>query len=321
MDQPQFDTGSGSFAARLGLSVIQTRSLQWYRTQIRDALELFVLPGLAAVLPWRLCFAVFRQLAKYPGLYHEATEAGWVWAHKTMPTLEAQKWQRERRLLTLVDHADWVLAKTRSMRWVDKHVDIEGNWPKADGTQVLLTFHWGAGMWALHDMHRAGLSVHALAASLDGAHFKGRTVLHAYAKLRTAEVFRAMGHPTIDVTASMRPVLQAIRQQECLLGLVDVPADNFGAGVPVQMFGLEALVPKGLLRLAADKELPVTVYLTGLDFQTGRRKWVIHTLGVVPDAQKLQDEVFALFNQAVKDKPGCWHLWSEMPRFTPKSQG
>jgi hypothetical protein len=87
------------------------------------------------------------------------------------------------------------------------------------------------------------------------------------------------------------------------------------------MFGLEALVPKGLLRLAADKELPVTVYLTGLDFQTGRRKWVIHTLGVVPDAQKLQDEVFALFNQAVKDKPGCWHLWSEMPRFTPKSQG
>lgn len=295
--------------------------MQWYRTQLRDALELFVLPSLAAVLPWRQCFAVFRQLAKYPGLYREATEAGWVWAHKTMPTLEAQKWQRERRLLTLVDHADWVLAKTRSVRWVDKHVDIQGKWPQNHGTQVMLTFHWGAGMWALHDMHRAGLSVHALAASLEGAHFKGRPVLHAYAKLRTAEVFRAMGNPTIDVTASMRPVLQTIRQEESLLGLVDVPADNFGSGVAVQMFGQDALVPKGLLRLAADKQLPVTVYLTGLDFETGRRKWVIHALGVEPDAQKLLDEVFALLNHAVKDKPGCWHLWSEMPRFTQKRQG
>jgi hypothetical protein len=305
----------------LGLSVIQTRSLQWYRTQIRDALELFVLPGLAAVLPWRLCFAVFRQLAKYPGLYREATEAGWVWAHKTMPTLEAQKWQRERRLLTLVDHADWVLSMTRSKRWLRRHVAVQGQWPTPGTSQVICTFHWGAGMWTLPAMRQAGLQVHALAATLQGQQFAARPVLHAYARWRTGQVVKALGHPTLDVTASMRPVLQALKDHECLLGVLDVPADNFGSGVAVQMFGQDALVPKGLLRLAADKQLPVTVYLTGLDFETGRRKWVIQTLGVVPHAQKLLDEVFALLNQAVKDKPSCWHLWSEMPRFIQKNQG
>jgi hypothetical protein len=300
------------------MSMIQPRSIQWYLTQLKDALELFLLPGMAAFLPWNLCFAVFRQLAKYPGLYREATEAGWVWAHKSMPTLVASKWKHERRLLTLVDHADWVLCKTRSQRWMAKHVDIQGAWPQAQGTQVLLTFHWGAGLWALHDMRRMGLSVHGLAASLDGAHFKGRPVLHAYVKLRMTEVFRAMGNPPIEVTTSMRPVLQAIKDQHCLLGVIDVPADNFGSGVDVQLLNQSARVPRGLLRLAADRQLPVTVFLAGLNFNTGQRQWQIHSLGVNPDAQDLFKTVFQFLDQAILESPSAWHLWAEMPRFMTK---
>jgi hypothetical protein len=295
--------------------MIQLRSIQWYRTQFKDALELFLLPGLAAFLPWRLCFAVFRLLAKYPGLYRDATEAGWVWAHKCMPTLVASKWKHERRLLTLMDHADWVLCKTRSQRWMAKHVDIQGAWPQAQGTQVILTFHWGAGLWALHDMRRAGLSVHGLAASLDGAHFKDRPVLHAYVKLRMAEVFRAMGNPPIEVTTSMRPVLQAIKDQHSLLGVIDVPADNFGSGVDVQLLNHSARVPRGLVRLAADRQLPVTVFLAGMNFNTGKRHWQIHSLGVNPDAQDLFKTVFQFLNQAIQESPSAWHLWAEMPRF------
>jgi hypothetical protein len=291
-------------------------SLRWWRTQVRDALELFLLPGLAAVLPWRLCFAVFKQLAKHPALYRAATEGAWEWASKTMPHLDRQQWSHQRRLLTLVDHADWALAKTRGMQWIDQHVQIQGQWPQADKTHVVCTFHWGAGMWALYDMRRSGLSVHALAASLEGAHFQGRPVLHAYAKLRTAQVVKAMGHPTIDVTASMRPVLKAIKAHESLLGLVDVPADNFGAAVTVNMLGQKAQVPRGLLRLAADKKLPVTIFLAGLDFDTGQRKWAIESLGVMEDPQELFDAVFERYNQAVQNQPGAWHLWAEMPRFT-----
>ena len=33
------------------------------RTELRDLLELVLLPGLAAVLPWPLCFRLFRWLA------------------------------------------------------------------------------------------------------------------------------------------------------------------------------------------------------------------------------------------------------------------
>ena len=32
------------------------------RTELRDLLELVLLPGLAAVLPWQICFRIFRRL-------------------------------------------------------------------------------------------------------------------------------------------------------------------------------------------------------------------------------------------------------------------
>mgnify|MGYP001006485533 FL=1 len=36
------------------------------RVQARDLLELWLLPGLAALLPWRWCFALYRRQARWP---------------------------------------------------------------------------------------------------------------------------------------------------------------------------------------------------------------------------------------------------------------
>jgi hypothetical protein len=288
---------------------------RWWRLQLQDALELFVLPALAAVLPWRMSFALYKRLAHWPSLYRQATDAAWPWVQRQLPLVNEAQWRWERRLLTLVDHADWVLSKTRTRRWLQKHVLVQGQWPSPQSTQVICTFHWGAGMWTLQSMRDAGLQVHALAASLQGDQFKGRPVLHAYARLRTAQVVRTLGYPTVDVTASMRPVLQAIKDQDSLLGVVDVPADNFASAVDVQLLGQSARVPRGLLRLAADRQLPVTVFLAGLDFDTGQRHWQIHSLGVSQDAADLFKTVFQFLDQAILESPSAWHLWAEMPRF------
>ena len=44
------------------------------RIEWRDLLELVLLPGLAVVLPWALCFRIFRWLSRKPWLYREASE-------------------------------------------------------------------------------------------------------------------------------------------------------------------------------------------------------------------------------------------------------
>ena len=288
---------------------------QWLRSQVRDSLELFIVPSLAVVLPWPLCFWVFKQLAKSSKLYRYATESGWHQAKLYLPELLDEQWKCERRLLTMVDHADLFLSCTRPDTWIKRRIDVTGNWPSALESNVVCTFHWGAGMFSLHAMRHAGLQVHALAASLDSSQFKGRPVLHQYAKWRTFRVKQLLGHPTVDVKASMRPVLKAIQKQHSLLAVVDVPSDHREVSVSLKLLSQHIKVPRGLLRLAADRKLPVSVFLLGLNLQTGQRELKIQSLGVMGDTQQLADNVFEYLDDAVNQAPSAWHLWAEMPRF------
>ena len=131
-----------------------------WRPHLREALELVLLPGLAAVMPWGGCFRVFWWLSKRcHWLYrdpceralHEVQARGWV------TPAQAPLWLAQRRLVTLIDHADLYLAATRSNRWMQRHLQVQGKWPAAGQAGILATFHWGAGMWGLrHAQQPAG---------------------------------------------------------------------------------------------------------------------------------------------------------------------
>ncbi|QIL43016.1 hypothetical protein G7045_01360 [Acidovorax sp. HDW3] len=291
------------------------RATSRLRTELRDLLELILLPGLAAVLPWPLCFRIFRRLARWDWLYHNACHTALAQARAHGWALDEADWLLKRRLITLVDHADFYLGRTRSDAWMARHLRVEGTWPAPGASGLLCTFHWGAGMWGLRHAHAQGLVAHALVAALEGAHFKGRAVLHWYARARTAEVARALGCPTLDVSASLRPALRALRQDEQVLAAIDVPSDQVAASEPVTLLGLRALMPKALLRLAVEQRIPMTLYLTGLDFATGKRFVRVQTLGVRDDVGTLAREVFQTLDHAIQAEPAAWHFWGEAPRF------
>ncbi len=289
-----------------------------WRPHLREALELVLLPGLAAVLPWAWCFRVFRRLsARCQWLYrepceralHEAQARGWVTPE------QAPRWLAQRRLVTLIDHADLYLAATRSNRWMQRHLQVQGQWPAVGQAGILATFHWGAGMWGLRHAQQAGLTPHALVAPLNGAHFAGHPVLHRYIQARTAHVAKALGCPTLDVSSSLRPALRALRNREQVLAAIDVPSDQVAASVPVQIVGMAAQVPKALLRLAVEQKVPVTVYLTGIDMGTGQRTLRIVQLPVLGDLDALVAAVFTHLSEAIAQDSAAWHFWSEAPRF------
>ena len=289
--------------------------LQRLRTEGRDLVELVLLPALGAMLPWRLAFRLLRRIGDLAQPYAEsgrcaiaqAAARGWVG--------DALHWSRVRRLVTLVDHADLYLSRTRSDNWLARHMDIDGAWPVPGQAGIIFTFHWGAGMWGLRHAHASGLNAHALVAPLDGAQFAGRSVLLAYARRRTAEVARALGCPTLDTSASLRPVLQALRRGEQVVAAVDVPSDQVSASEEVELLGARARVPRALLRLAVDQQVPVTVYLTGLRTQTGRRFLRIRQLGVHDSVEQLKTTVFAFLDAAIREDPPSWHFWGEAERF------
>ena len=284
--------------------------LRRLRTELHDSLELVLLPGLAAILPWRWCFPVFKRLARLRWLYREPCETALQQARSRGWAGEDEAhWIWVRRLVTLVDHADHYLGLWRSDAWMRKHLQVEGVWPKNEQGILLLTFHWGAGYWGLRHAAAQGLRPHALVATLTSRAYQGRTVLPWYARSRNANVARTLGSPTIDVAQHLKEVIRALRDKHALLGVMDVPADETKASMRVELLGMHANVPRGLLRLAVDSQVPVVLYITGLNTTSGQRFLRIKPLGTWATVEDLATRIFGELGQVIAQDPPAWHFW------------
>jgi hypothetical protein len=287
-----------------------------FKAEFRDGVELALLPGLAALLPWSWCFAVFKRLARLRWLYAHQVEAAYCQARRYGWAGEDEAhWRWTRRLVTLVDHADYYLVLTRSDAWLKRHVVVRGAWYAPSQASLLLTFHWGAGMWSLNHAAAAGLKVHSLVAALDGAHFAGRQILRRYAMARTAMMSHISGPATLDVSGSLRPVLRALKAKEQVFAVVDVPADQVSASQQIQLLGFQARVPRALFRVAVEQKVPVTVYRVGVNLDDGQRLLLIQQFGVYEDVDALIKDVFQVLEQAIQETPAAWHFWGEAERF------
>jgi hypothetical protein len=285
------------------------------RRELRDLIELVLVPGLAAILPWRICYPLFQRLSHWKFLYRsesenalrEATQRGWV--------DDPDRWIARRRLTTLLDHADQYLSHVRGDSWGRKYVKAEGAWPEGAAPALLCTFHWGAGMWALHHAALAGMQAHMMVAGPSKAQFSGRAILYRYIVARIASIDRVLKRPTLDASAHLRAALRALRKNEQLMAVVDVPADQFDASEAIAMLGMTARVPRALFRLAVDQQLPVTVFLSGIDWETGGRHIRVTNLGVQDNVEVLVKSVFGLLEDAIAQDSAAWHFWGEAERF------
>lgn len=306
-----------SAALRLPMTILAF--VHRLRTESRDLLELFLLPGLAILLPWSWCLRVFSWLARKPWLYRQEVER--AVHHATalgVLTGDPSQWAAIRRLTTLIDHADYFLVRYRGLEWMRKVFEVHGSWPAPGTAGLVCTFHWGCGAWALPHMRAAGLHVHALVAALDADCFRGRSVLHAYAKARTAMVAQELGRSTLDVSASLRPVLETLNKGEQLLAVLDVPADQVSASQCVTLLGLQARVPTAMLRLAVKQRVPITLFLAGQHLD-GRRFLEVRTLGPHTDVEVLLNALYAELDRVLRENPAAWHFWGEAERFFTKT--
>jgi hypothetical protein len=288
---------------------------QRLRHELLDLIEVVVLPALAVLLPWSVAFAIFKGLARWPLLYRAPSQRALAQAQQRGWVADPDAWMRDRKLTTLVDHADHYLARTRSDRWLEKHLDVDGQWSAPGEAEIALTFHWGAGMWGLRSAARSGLKGHMLVAALNSAHFSGHSILHRYIKARTRSIALSLRCPFIDVSTGMRPALRVLKDKQQLFAVIDVPTDQVAASQPVRIAGLPARLPTGLLRLAVDRKIPVSVYVTGIRMDTGRRFLRIRQLGVPGDVDSLVAALAADLDALIRECPPAWHFWSEAERF------
>lgn len=285
------------------------------RTEGKALIELVLLPGVAAVLPWRLCFLLLRAASHLPFLYRQRCEGSLAQAQRLGFVGDTARWLRRYRLVMLVDHADLYLSRFRGDGWMRRHLLRCGRWPAPGEPFIGCTFHWGAGMWALRDLAASKVPAHALVGSIPEGHFRGQTVVGRYSAQRVAEVGHALRTVPLDAARDRRRMLAAIDNNEALLAAVDVPADQAAASMPIGFLGQAIRVPHGIFRLAARRRLPVVFYLTGLDFRTGKRLLHISQPLVSGDADQLVRAAYETLESWVRRQPECWHFWFIFDRF------
>lgn len=298
------------------LNAFINRWRNWWRIQLRDALELVLVPALAIFLPWPICFSLFKGLARLPVLYRipvrrgleQAAQRGW------MATAESARWARDLRLVRLIDHADFYLMATRGTTWMKRYVQVDGHWPEPGQAGLLCTFHWGAGMWALRHAREQGLRLHMLLARFDPGVFAGHPVMLNYGRWRTDAVAREGGCPTIDPTQAGAPLRAALASREHVMAAMDVPSDMVKSTEVVDFLGHRVSMPSGLVRLAFEQQVPVTLFSMGINLETGQRHLRIRTLPPASDSSQLMKQVFAEMDALVRQSPTHWHFWGEAER-------
>ena len=131
-----------------------------------------------------------------------------------------------------------------------------------------------------------------------------------YARSRNAHVARILASPTIDVAKHLKQVIQALRDNHSLLGVMDVPADEAKSSMLIDVLGMQARVPRGLLRLAVHQQVPVVIYITGINTQTGQRFLRIKPLGTPTDVNELAKVVFGELDGIIAEDAPAWHFWN-----------
>lgn len=292
----------------------------WLRRQLRngrDGIELFLLPGLALVLPWRLCFRLYRHLAGCDWLYRRETSAALAVAAAQGLAGDAVVWTRAFRLTRLVDHADLYLSRFRGGAWMRRHLRLcEGDWPDDGRPFLAITFHWASGLWGLRHLrdHRGPAAV--LVRDIPAGAFAGRPLLGLYARLRTAETAAAGGTGVIYADArSLAGIRRRLGDGMRVVALLDVPVEAGQQSLACDLLGQPAHFPRGLLYLAVNRRIPVVVYEVSVDRASGQRLLRVECLGVADDEQALLGRLVARLERLVRADPPSWHHWPGLAAF------
>jgi len=282
----------------------------------RDALELFLIPGIALALPWPLCFRLFRWLASTPWLYRNETEAAVQRAGKFMPIADPDAWASAYRLVRLVDHADLYLSRLRGDRWPRRYLHLQGpDWPTG-GPVLAITFHWGAGLWGLRHLRARKQRVSGLARRFEENDFSDAPLQKLYARLRTAETVKACGAPLIYADGrSILKIRQALASTTSVVALFDVVAPDRRHALEVSFLGRTALFPRGVLFAALTAKAPVVAFRVALDRNNGHRTLIVSRPLVVKSEQELLDKLIAQLEEAIRDDPAAWHHWPGVDAF------
>jgi phosphatidylinositol dimannoside acyltransferase len=272
---------------------------------LQDWIECRLAPAFAGLLPWPVFFRFSRLICARLWLFGAPTRESLAAATAFGQVRDPALWRQGHALVRLIDQVDASISARRGDAWMDRYLDVDGCWPT--GPFVGITFHFGAGLWAIRHLRRAGQRSSFLSARLHPDAFPGHPQRYQFELRRMAEVERVAAAKVIYVGRSLDKMRAALSDGVSVIGLVDVVPRYVPATRTTTFLARQARFPDGLLHLARSGDVPLAVFICYPDVQTGRRHLAIREVDARRD--DALDSVVSVLETAMAKAPWAWHLW------------
>ncbi len=276
---------------------------------------------LVFLLPWRLAFRGIRFLTRYTffQVSSAASASGLMERYGFARPYPVRLFALHR----LVDMADFFLTMKVGRSWLDRNVLMSG----ADALDKLsakniffVTFHYGQGFWALKYLRDKGLPVAWLHAPPPVRPALGEIFIGWLGRRRIRQVARLCGASAIPVGGSVASMRERLcRDRLPVMVMPDAPLQPGQSSLPVTLFGREARLPAGALRMAAREAVPVIVYSISVNPVDGKRHMRFEGPFTEPTAESLAQRLCDHLQSAIEKDPTAWHVWPWVEGFFAKT--
>ena len=282
-------------------------------TECRDLLTFFLLPLPALLLPWRLAWPFYWRVAARRGVFSNQTERALAQARNSLQNPPDAEWARRFRSVLIVDLVDFwfsLLCPWR-LRW---RIRARGAWPTR-GPVVIIGSHWGPGFGALRSMRWAGIRPHFIFRKTPSERFRGQRVRQLFVTLRLRHQKRLFPGKCYHPGGYPRRLLRALRRDEHILVLADVPAGPHDDAAVIEVFGRPAVISTGMLGLTVRAGASFVTYAQGLDVATGDRDLRIDCLRQSASRRELLEALAGFLEETLERDPAQWQLWFAAAQF------
>lgn len=281
------------------------------KRELRDLLSLWLVPGLAAVLPWHWCVNIYWRLAGSRLLMRE--EVAGSRGGRAMLGLVAEDAEFDRRFRFgfMLEHADLFRAVGRGWRGLARTMPLTRHDEAPASGGLCFFYNFNQGLPALATLRAAGYQVYLVYRSLDARPAGVGWLRYGYMRLRLRMVAQVCGNSGIGTGGARERIADTIAAGGLVCVAADTPPRPNTGLVPVRFpDGRQAWWRSGVLKLALQLPGPRRCFSVRLDWTTRQRTL---DLKLLPSTQDLGELVHQLNDEFIDILAGQSELWFYWP--------
>lgn len=280
------------------------------KRELRDLLSLWLLPGLAAVLPWRVCVRIYWWFSASRLILREEV-SGSRGGRQTLG-LDAfdVDFDRRFRFGFLLEHADLFRALGWGWRGLARTMPLAPESDREACGGLCFFFNFNQGLPALASLRANGYPVYLVYRRLDGRPAGVGWLRYGYMRLRLRMVARVCGNSGIGTGGARARIAEVIAAGGLVCVAADTPPRSGTGLVSVAMpGGRVGYWRSGVLKLALESSAPLRCFDIDLCWRTGMRQLRLRRLEPPASIDALAADLNGRFLDLYGRLSELWFYW------------